>query len=116
MSKRAREQAARRAAREILNERHRRRAERERRLEQAAVRVLVALQELEDAVAQCERRAGEALGEMTRVEGLTIREAVDWFGGQLTVGEATRLRRAAVTGAGHSEKSRAEQDATPVDG
>jgi hypothetical protein len=106
VSKRAREQAARRAAREILNERQRQQAERERRLEQAAIRVLVALRERDEAAAECERRAGVALCEMTQDEGLSIREAVDWFAGYLTVGEATRLRRSALTQGEHGAQSR----------
>lgn len=105
MSRRAREQAARRAAREILGERHRQRAQRERRLEQAAVRVLIALRERDDVVAQCEQRAGEALREMTHVERLSIREAVEWFGDRLTVGEAMRLRRSAVANVRHGDES-----------
>lgn len=114
MSKRAREQAARRAAREILNERHRQQAERERRLEQAAIRVLVALRERDEVVAKCERRAGEAIREMTHAEELSIREVVTWFGDRLTIAEATRLRRLVVADPGQSEEMRSEVRVSPT--
>jgi len=36
---------------------------------------------------------GEALREMTEDEGLSARDAVEWCGDEITVREATRLRR-----------------------
>ena len=93
MSKRAQWQAARRAAREVQTKRHRERAGRDKRLEDLAVRVLVAVGERDAAVADCERRAGQALREMTQDEGLTIRAAVEWCGDEITTREVTRLRR-----------------------
>lgn len=44
-------------------------------------------------MAETERRAGDALRQMTEAEGLTLREAVEWCGEQIPVREATRLRR-----------------------
>jgi hypothetical protein len=88
-------QEARRAALEAQSKRRRERAEREKRLEDQAVRVLVAVREREAAVADAERRAGKALREMTEDEGLSVREAVKWCGDEITTREATRLRRVA---------------------
>jgi predicted solute-binding protein len=86
-------QEARRAALDVQSKRRRERAEREKRLEDLAVRVLVAVREREAAVSNAERRAGEALWEMTEDEGLSVREAVEWCGDEITAREATRLRR-----------------------
>jgi hypothetical protein len=69
------------------------RAERERRLEDLAVQVLTAIEERDAAVADTEQRAGAALRQMTEVEGLTLGEAVAWCGEEISVREATRLRR-----------------------
>ena len=63
------------------------RADRERRLEGLAVEVLTALGERDALVRDAERRAGEALRMMTDDEGLSVREAVDWCGGGVTVRE-----------------------------
>ena len=88
-------QAARRSALDVQSKRRRERAERDRRLEALAVQVLVAVRERDAAVANAERRAGQALQEMTEDEGLTVREAITWCGGELTAREAARLRRLA---------------------
>jgi hypothetical protein len=71
------------------------RADRERRLEDLAVEVLIALGERDGAVQDAELRAGEALRVMTVDEGLSVREAADWCGGGVTVRDVTRLRRLA---------------------
>jgi len=55
--------------------------------------VLTALGERDALVRDAERRAGQALRTMTDNEGLSLREAVDWCGGGVTVREITRLRR-----------------------
>jgi hypothetical protein len=86
-------QEARRAALDAQSKRRRDRAAREKRLEDLAVRVLVAVRERDAAVADAERRAGEALRVMTEAEGLSVREAVEWCGDEITTREATRLRR-----------------------
>ncbi len=86
-------QEARRAALDVQSKRRRERAEREKRLEALAVRVLVAVRERDASVADAERRAGQALREMTEDEGLSVREAVEWCGDEITTREATRLRR-----------------------
>jgi len=86
-------QEARRAALEAQSKRRRERAKREKRLEYLAVRVLVAIRERDGAVLEADRRAGKALREMTEDEGLSVREAVEWCGDEITTREATRLRR-----------------------
>ncbi len=68
-------QDARRRAREARSEQERARKAREKRLEDLAVRVLVAV----DAIADQERRAGGALRVMVEDEGLSLHEAVSWF-------------------------------------
>src|SRR5450759_4048836 len=88
-------QEARRAALDAQSKRRRGRAAREKRLEDLAVRVLVAVGDGDAAVVDAERRAGEALREMTEDEGLSVREAVEWCGDEITTREATRLRRLA---------------------
>jgi hypothetical protein len=88
-------QEARRAALDAQSKRRRERAEREKRLGELAVLVLVAVRERDAAVANAERRAGQALREMTEDAGLSVREAVDWCGDEITTREATRLRRLA---------------------
>jgi len=95
MGQRSIRQEARRAALDAQSKRRRERAEREKRLEDLAVRVLVAVRERDAAVADAERRAGEALREMTQDAGLSVREAVEWCGNEMTAPEVTRLRRLA---------------------
>ena len=91
-------QEARRTALDAQSKRRRERAEREKRLEYLAVRVLVAIRERDAAVADADRRAGHALQAMTEDEGLSVREAVEWCGDEITTREATRLRRLSLCG------------------
>lgn len=70
----------------------RQRADRERRLDALAVEVLTALGERDGAVRDAELRAGALLA-MTDDQGLSVREAVKWCGGAVTLREVTRLRR-----------------------
>ena len=88
-------QQARRAALDVQTRMRQERAEQERRRSALAVTVVTALAERDALVVACEARAGEALRTLTGAECLTLREAVQWCGGdaQLTVREATRLRR-----------------------
>jgi hypothetical protein len=89
---------ARRTALDVQSKRRRERAEREKRLEGLAVRVLVAVGERDAAVDRADRRAGQALREMIEDEGLSVHEAVEWCGDEITTREATRLRRLAENG------------------
>ena len=93
MGSQSAKQAARRVALEAQVKRRHERAERDKRLEAIAMRVLVALAERDQAVTVAEQHAGFALQELTQDEGLPIREAVQWCADQITVREATRLRR-----------------------
>lgn len=88
MDQRTQKQVARRRAREVRSEWEQRRQDREKRIEDDAVVVMVAL----DTIAQNERQAGAALSRMVENEGLTLREAVGWCGSTLTVRAAARLR------------------------
>ena len=87
-------QAARRTAREIKARRRTERAAREQRIEHLAVAVLTALGER----AAAERRVGEALVELTDVQGLSLSDAVEFCDAQISKREATRLRQVARSG------------------
>ena len=95
MSQQTIKRQARRTAREMAGKRRKEREERERRVIDLAERVMVAIGERDAAVAENEKRAGEALRELTEREGLSLGEAVEWCGETVTVREATRLRRLA---------------------
>lgn len=93
-------QRARRTALDVQTRMRQARAEQDRRRSALAVTVVTALTERDALVRSCEGRAGEALRALTEDEGLTLREAVQWCGGegQVSVREATRLRRLAADG------------------
>jgi hypothetical protein len=91
MAQQSVKQAARRAAREVTARRRQERATREQRIEDLAVAVLTALGERQEA----ERRVGEALVELTDVQGLRLGEAVEYCHDQVSLREATRLRKSA---------------------
>ena len=88
-------QRARRSALDSQSAMRARRAERERRCSALAVAVATALAERDAVVAGLERRAGEAIVQLTDVEGLSLREAVRWCGDALSFRDAARLRRLA---------------------
>jgi hypothetical protein len=92
MSQQTIKQRARRQALDVAARRRRERAEREKRLGDLVVQVLMAVGERDVAVAATEKRAGAALRQMTEVEGLTLREAVEWCGEEFSMREATQLR------------------------
>ena len=95
MSQQTIKQQARRTAREMAEKRRKQREARERRVIDLAERFMVAIGERDAAVAETEKRAGEALRELTETEGLSLGEAIEWCGETITVREATRLRRLA---------------------
>ena len=95
MSQQTIKQQARRTAREMAEKRRKEREARERRVIDLAEQVMVAIGERDAAVAETEKRAGEALRELTEREGLSLSEAVEWCGETVSVREATRLRRLA---------------------
>jgi selenophosphate synthetase-related protein len=89
-------QQARRVALDAQTRMRQQRAEQDHRRSALAVTVVTALAQRDALVRSCEARAGAALRALIDDEGLTIAEAVQWCGGveQLTVKEATRLRKA----------------------
>jgi hypothetical protein len=93
MSQQTIKQRARRTAREMAGKRRKERDERERRVIALAEQVMVAIGERDVAVTETEKRAGEALRELTEREGLSLSAVVEWCGETITVREATRLRR-----------------------
>jgi hypothetical protein len=95
MSQQSVRQSARRSALDAQAVLRKLRADRERRNEDLAVEVLIAVGERDGAVQDAVLRAGEALRAMTVDEGLSIREAADWCGGGVTVRDVSRLRRLA---------------------
>ena len=105
-------QQARRVALDAQTRMRKARAEKERRRSALAVSVVTALAERDALVQPCEARAGAALRTLTGAEGLTLREAVEWCGGeeQLSVREATRLRRVEASDPPSGEGSSAETE------
>ncbi|MGL5858784.1 MAG: hypothetical protein ACRC35_10360 [Angustibacter sp.] len=91
VSKQSARQLARRAALDRQAKVREERVERESRLSARGVEVTIALAERDERVARCEQRAGEALHQMTAVEGLSVDEAIDWCGEGLSRREAVRL-------------------------
>ena len=91
MANQSSRQAARRAALEAQAKRRRERADRDKRLEQLALDVMVALRERDESVARCEQRAGRALRAMVQDERVSMRDAVAWCADELTVREVSRL-------------------------
>lgn len=79
---------ARRRAREVRSVHAERRREKEKRIEDLAVAVLVAL----DVRAECEQQAGRALAAMIEDEGRSLQDAVEWCGSAVSLRTATRLR------------------------
>jgi hypothetical protein len=113
MSQQTIKQRARRQALDVAARRRRERAEREKRLRDLVVQVLTAIGERDVAVAATEKRAGAALRQMTQVEGLTLREAAEWCGEEISVREATRLRR--LTDEAHDDGQHEQGDPNPGD-
>lgn len=91
MGQQSMRQAARRAALDAQAQLRRERAERDKRKEALAVEVLTALEERKAAIVDCERRAGQALRDLTEREGLSVSQAAEWCAGELTTREVKRL-------------------------
>ncbi len=92
MADQAAAQEARRAAREARARVRAERAAREKRLARAGETVAVELARRDAAVADHERRAGEALRTMVQDERLSVRDALRWCGVQgLTSRQALRM-------------------------
>jgi hypothetical protein len=101
MSQQAVRQSARRSALAAQAVLRKERTDQDRRLDGLAVVVLTALGERDALVRDAEPGARQVLLAMTDDEGLSVREAVEWCGSGVTVGEVTRLRQLAHDRAGH---------------
>ena len=108
-------QQARRAALDAQTTMRQRRVQQERRRSALALTVVTALAQRDALVLACEARAGEALRTLTGVEGLSLREALEWCGGdeQLSAREATRLRQV-TTAKAEAETAPADEQVTPA--
>ncbi|WP_157598495.1 hypothetical protein [Phycicoccus sp. Root101] len=91
VSKQSARQLARRAALDAQSKMREQRVQREKRLSARGVEVMMALGARDEMVRRCEQRAGEALHQMTAVEGLGLDEAIQWCGQGLSRREAARL-------------------------
>ncbi|MBM6402163.1 hypothetical protein [Phycicoccus sonneratiae] len=80
------------------------RREQDDRCGRLGIVVVLALQERDAWVEECERRAGDALTRLVEEEGLSVRDAVGWCVGAVTVADATRLRRLAAQPSGDGER------------
>lgn len=113
-------QRARRSVLDAQTKLRQRRTEQDQRRTLLAVTVVTALAERDALVRACEARAGAALRTLTGTEGLSLREALEWCGGdkQLSVREASRLRTVtALTttpGAEHALGKPGEKSAMPT--
>jgi hypothetical protein len=115
MSQQTIKQRARRQALDAAARHRRERAEREKRLRDLVVQILTAVGERDVAVAAPEKRAGAALRQMTEFEGLTLREAVEWCGEEISVREATRLRHLTDEADGDGEPEQGGADSVDAD-
>lgn len=95
MGKQTIRQRARQQALDVAARHRRERAAREKRLQDLAASALAAVMERDEFVTAADQRIGAALRQMTEVEGLTLREAIEWCGDAVTEREAIRLRQLA---------------------
>ncbi len=86
-------QAARRRALDTQAQVRIRRAEQDKRRRALTLQVVQALAKRDATTLACEKRAGQALVKLTGEEGLTLRDAVQWCGEDLTSREVARLRQ-----------------------
>lgn len=89
-------QKARRKAIEAQAKMKEERKEREKRLSGLGVDLMTALEERDATVERYEARAGATLRKMTDDEGLSLREALQWCGPDVTRAEAARLSKVGI--------------------
>lgn len=70
-------------------------AQRDQRMSRLATRLAVTLARRDEAIERWDRRVGDVLVALTRMEYLTLDEAVAWSGITLTEREAHRMRQLA---------------------
>lgn len=87
------------------------RKEKDDRCSRLGIAVVLALQERDARVEECERRAGHALAALVEQEGLSVRDAVGWCAGAVTAADVARLRRVAALAPDEGEPS--ENGSTP---
>jgi len=78
-------------------------AQRDQRISRLATKLAVTLARRDEAIQRWDRRVGDVLAELTRVEHLTLDDAVAWSGITLTRREARRMRRAAERQSGEAD-------------
>lgn len=80
-------------------------AQRDQRISRLATKLALTLARRESAIQRWDQRVGDVLAELTRVEHLTLDEAIAWSGITLPKREARRLRRAAERQSGEADQA-----------
>ena len=80
-------------------------AQRHKRVSRLATKLAVTLARRDEAIERWDLRVGEVLVELTRVEHLTLDEAVVWSGITLTKREARRMRNLAESHSGEAPQT-----------
>ena len=80
-------------------------AQRDQRISRLATKLAVTLARRDEALQRWDRRVGDVLIELTRVEHLTLDDAVAWSGITLTKREARRMRQLAESQSGEAPQS-----------
>lgn len=80
-------------------------AQRDQRISRLATRLAVTLARRDESIHRWDRRVGDLLVELTRVEHLTLDEAIAWSGITLTKREARRMRQLAESQSGEAPQS-----------
>ena len=78
-------------------------AQRDQRVSWLATRLAVTLARRDEAIARWDRRVGDLLVELIRVEHLTLDEAIAWSGIPLPKREARRMRNLAERPSGEAD-------------
>ena len=80
-------------------------AQRDQRISRLATKLAVTLARRDEAIQRWDRRVGDVLIELTRVEHLTLDDAVAWSGITLTKREARRMRQLAESQSGEAPQT-----------
>ncbi|WP_338752263.1 hypothetical protein [Janibacter alittae] len=93
------------------------RKKKEKRLSGLGVDLMTAMEERDATVARCDAKAGATLRKMTDEEGLSLREALEWCGPDVTRAEAARLRKIGTNryGDGEAQESETVEAATETE-
>lgn len=104
-SQQAARQRARRQAMDLAMRARIAAAQRDQRISRLATKLAVTLARRDEALQRWDRRVGDVLIELTRVEHLTLDDAVAWSGITLTKREARRMRQLAESQSGEAPQS-----------